>query len=66
MPRLKGSADLLEDRRRRALALWDTGLSLNGGATYSVRPRVPSCDGSARGVVGEPTPCGCAFRPDAR
>ena len=29
MPRLKGSADLLEDRRRRALALWDTGLSLN-------------------------------------
>jgi transposase len=29
MSRLKGSADLLEDRRRRALALWDTGLSLN-------------------------------------
>lgn len=29
MPRLKGSADLLEDRRRRGLALWDTGLSLN-------------------------------------
>ncbi|TAM79694.1 MAG: transposase [Acidobacteria bacterium] len=29
MARLKGSADLLEDRRRRALALWDTGLSLN-------------------------------------
>lgn len=29
MPRLKGSADLLEDRRRRALALSDTGLSLN-------------------------------------
>ena len=29
MPRLKGSADWLEDRRRRALALWDTGLSLN-------------------------------------
>jgi transposase len=29
MPRLKGGADLLEDRRRRALALWDTGLSLN-------------------------------------
>ncbi len=29
MPRLKGSADLLEDRRRRALALCDTGLSLN-------------------------------------
>src|SRR6266851_9347366 len=29
MPRLKGSADLLEDRRRRALGLWDTGLSLN-------------------------------------
>ena len=29
MPRLKGSADLLEDRRRRALALLDTGLSLN-------------------------------------
>ena len=29
MPRLKGSADLLEDRRRRALALWDLGLSLN-------------------------------------
>jgi transposase len=29
VPRLKGSADLLEDRRRRALALWDTGLSLN-------------------------------------
>jgi transposase len=29
MPRLKGSADMLEDRRRRALALWDKGLSLN-------------------------------------
>jgi transposase len=29
MPRLKGGADLLEDRRRRSLALWDTGLSLN-------------------------------------
>jgi transposase len=29
MARLKGSADLLENRRRRALALWDTGLSLN-------------------------------------
>jgi transposase len=29
MPRLKGSADLLEDRRRRALALVDDGLSLN-------------------------------------
>lgn len=29
MPRPKGSADLLEDRRRRALALLDTGLSLN-------------------------------------
>ena len=29
MPRLKGSADLLEDRRRRALALCDKGLSLN-------------------------------------
>lgn len=29
MPRLKGSADLIEDRRWRALALWDTGLSLN-------------------------------------
>ncbi len=43
MPRLKGSADLLEDRRRRALALWDTGLSLNevgrriGCAPSSVR-----------------------------
>ena len=29
MPRLKGSADLLTDRRRRALALLDEGLSLN-------------------------------------
>jgi transposase len=29
MPRLKGSADLLEDRRRRALTLLDDGLSLN-------------------------------------
>jgi transposase len=29
MPRLKGSADLLEDRRRHALALLDGGLSLN-------------------------------------
>src|SRR5579875_1904769 len=29
MARLKGSANLLEDRRRRALALLDTGLSLN-------------------------------------
>jgi transposase len=29
MPRPKGSADLLEDRRRRALALLDAGCSLN-------------------------------------
>jgi transposase len=29
MPRLKGSADLLEDRRKRALALLDSGHSLN-------------------------------------
>ncbi len=29
MPRLKGSADLLEDRRKRALALLDAGYSLN-------------------------------------
>lgn len=29
MPRPKGSADLLEDRRRRALALLDEGCSLN-------------------------------------
>jgi putative transposase len=29
MPRLKGSADLLEDRRRRALAFLDAGFSLN-------------------------------------
>ena len=29
MPRLKGSADLLEDRRRRALALLDDGFSLS-------------------------------------
>ena len=29
MPRLKGSADLLEDRRRRALKLLDGGFSLN-------------------------------------
>jgi transposase len=29
MARLKGSADLLEDRRRRPLALLDDGLSLN-------------------------------------
>ena len=29
MPRLKGSADLLEDRRQRALALLETGLSFN-------------------------------------
>lgn len=46
MPRLKGSADLLEDRRRGALALWDTGLSLNEvgrripGASSSVRRRL--------------------------
>jgi len=29
MPRLKGSADLLEDLRKRALALLDSGCSLN-------------------------------------
>ena len=29
MPRVKGSADLLEDRRKRALALLDSGYSLN-------------------------------------
>jgi transposase len=29
MPRLKGSADLLEERRKRALALLDSGHSLN-------------------------------------
>ena len=32
MPRLKASADLLEDRRRRALALLKTGLSFNEAA----------------------------------
>jgi transposase len=32
MPRSKGSADLLEDRRRRALALVDSGCSLNEAA----------------------------------
>jgi transposase len=32
MPRPKGSADLLEDRRRRALALVDAGCSLNEAA----------------------------------
>jgi transposase len=32
MPRPKGSADLLEDRRRRALALVDRGCSLNEAA----------------------------------
>jgi transposase len=31
IPRLKGSADLLEDRRKRALALLDSGYSLNEG-----------------------------------
>src|SRR5205809_7738714 len=29
MPRLRGSADLLEDRRKRALSLLDSGFSLN-------------------------------------
>ncbi len=29
MPRLKGSADLLKDRRKRALALLDSGCSLH-------------------------------------
>jgi len=29
MPRLKGSADLLEDRRKRTLALLDSGESLD-------------------------------------
>ncbi|SRR5712692_7941353 len=32
MPRPKGSADLLEDRRRRALALVDSGCSFNEAA----------------------------------
>jgi transposase len=32
MPRPKGSADLLEDRRRRALTLVDSGCSLNEAA----------------------------------
>jgi transposase len=32
MPRPKGSGDLLEDRRRRALALVDSGCSLNEAA----------------------------------
>ena len=66
MPRLKGSADLLEDRRRRALALWDTGLSLNEVGRRIRAPRVPSCDGSAHGVEAAPTLCGCASRRDAR
>src|SRR2546425_7214916 len=40
MPRLKGSADLLEDRRRRALALWDTWLvAERSGASHPVRPQ---------------------------
>jgi len=35
MPRLKGSSDLLEDRRKRALALLDSGCTLTrwGGAS---------------------------------
>jgi len=41
MPRLKGSADLLEDRRKRALALLDSGYSLNevNGASAVMRAR---------------------------
>jgi transposase len=34
MPRPKGSADLLEDRRRRALAFVDSGCSLNEAARH--------------------------------
>src|ERR1039457_3803580 len=42
MPRLKGSADLLEDRRRRALTLLDEGLSLNTrAAIFSHAATVP-------------------------
>jgi len=40
MPRLKGSADLLEDRRKRALALLDSGESLNEvGRRIGCNPR---------------------------
>ena len=39
MPRLKGSADLLEDRRKRALALLDSGESINSTSTISGRKR---------------------------
>jgi hypothetical protein len=46
MPRLKGSADLLEDRRKRALALLDSGYSLNEvGRAYRLQCKL--CDALA-------------------
>jgi hypothetical protein len=41
MPRLKGSADLLEDRSKRALSLLDSGYSLNevDGASAAIQVR---------------------------
>jgi hypothetical protein len=43
MPRLKGSADLLEDGRRRALALWDTGLSRPSNSGTHEDASIKSC-----------------------
>ena len=59
MPRLKGSADLLEDRRKRALALLDSGHSLNEvgrrircHASSVMRWRDARRRGGAKGVAG--------------
>ena len=52
-PCLKGSADLLEDRRHRALALWDTGLSLNEvGASHWMCRQFPAAVGAGTAATG--------------
>ena len=63
MPRLKGSADLLEDRRRRALALWDTGLSLNEvGRRIGCAPSSVMRWLRTLAAAVAPEPCACAAR----
>jgi hypothetical protein len=65
MPRLKGSADLLEDRRKRALVLLDSGYSLNEvGRRIGCMP-VRSCVGAMPDGAAERRLCECTSLLDA-
>ena len=66
MPRLKGSADLLEDRRKRALALLDSGESLNEvGRRIGCNPS-SVMRGAMRDGEAEPRHYECVSHPDDR